>query len=165
MPFIETQRTNNTMVHFTTVYLTLYLGCKSVDDKGVFVSDANAHHSEWLESVSPTHRHGRDGLDFCNLSGCEQLVCSPTHIAGNRLDLVMTVVPDIVDVVVGTPLGTSDHCFLSCVLRVEQSVPEYNVNTTVFSKHHTNWDSVHSAVRSFAYSTILKPADPLVTFD
>ena len=36
----------------------------------------------------------------------------PTHIAGNRLDLVMTDVPDIVDVVVGTPLGTSDHCFV-----------------------------------------------------
>ena len=44
------------------------------------------------------------------------------HIAGNRLDLVMTDVSNIVDVVVGTPLGTSDHCFVSCVLHVEQSV-------------------------------------------
>ena len=32
----------------------------------------------------------RDALHFCNLSGCEQLVRCPTHIAGNRLDLVMT---------------------------------------------------------------------------
>ena len=39
---------------------------QSVDDKAVFVfvGDANAHHSEWLEFVSPTHRHGRDALDF-----------------------------------------------------------------------------------------------------
>ena len=76
---------------------------QSVDDKAVFVfvGDANAHHSEWLESVSPTDRHGRDALDFCNLSGCEQLVRCPTHVAGNRLDLVMTDVLDIVDVVVG----------------------------------------------------------------
>ena len=48
---------------------------QSVDDKAVFVfvGDANAHHSEWLESVSHTYRHGRDALDFCNLSGssCE----------------------------------------------------------------------------------------------
>ena len=51
----------------------------------------------------------------------------PIHIAGNIFDLVMTDVPNIVDVVVGTPLGSSDHCFVSCVLRVEQSVPEYNV--------------------------------------
>ena len=64
----------------------------------------------------------------------------PTHIDGNRLDLVMTEVPDIVDVVVGTPLGTSDHCFVSCVLRVDKSVPEYNARSTVFLKHLTNWD-------------------------
>ena len=54
---------------------------KSVDDKAVFVfvSDANAHHSQWFEPVSPTDRHGRDALDFYNLSGCEQLVrCSLT---------------------------------------------------------------------------------------
>ena len=32
----------------------------------VFVGDAIPHHSEWLESVSPTDQHGRDALDFCN---------------------------------------------------------------------------------------------------
>ena len=48
----------------------------------VFVGDANVHHSEWLESVSPADRQGRDALDFCNLSGSEQLVRGPTHIAG-----------------------------------------------------------------------------------
>ena len=108
---------------------------QSVDDKAVFVfvSEANAHHSEWLESVSPTDRHGRDALDFCNLSGCEQLVGGPTHIAGNRLDLVMTKMPDIVDMVVVTPLATSENCFVSCMLRVELSVQEYNVRSTVFS--------------------------------
>ena len=73
--------------------------------------------------------------------------CS-SHIAGNRLDLVMSDVPDIVDVVVGT-FGTSDHWFVSCVLRVEQFVPEYNVRSTVFLKHRTHWDTVRSAVRSF----------------
>ena len=72
----------------------------------------------------------------------------PTHIAGNRLDLVKTV-PDIVDVFIGTPLGTSGHCFVSFVLRVEQYVPEFNIRITVFLKHRTNWDSVRGAVRSF----------------
>ena len=66
---------------------------QSVDHKAVFVfvDDANAHHSDWLESVSPTDRDGRDAHDFFNLSGCEQLVRCPTHIAGNRLDVVMTM--------------------------------------------------------------------------
>ena len=140
---------------------------QSVDDKAVFVfvSDANAHHSECLESVSPTDQHGHDTLYFCNLLGCKQLVHCPTHIAGNRLDLVMTDVPDIVDVFVGTPLGTSDHCFVSCVLWVKQSVLEYNIGSTVFLKHRTNLDNVCCTVRSFTWSTSLKSADPLDAFD
>ena len=37
-----------------------------VDDKAVlvFVGDTNAHHSEWLESISPNDWHGRDALNF-----------------------------------------------------------------------------------------------------
>ena len=67
--------------------------------------------------------------------------------------------------VAGTPLGTSDHCFVSCVLRFEQSVSEYNVRSTVFLKYRTNWDRILGAVWSFAWSTMLRSADPLVEFD
>ena len=111
---------------------------QSVDDKAVFVfvGDANAHHSEWLESVSPTDQYGHDALDFCNLSGCELLVRCPTHITGDRLYLVMMDAPDIVNVLfIGTPLGTSDNCFVSCVLQVEQSVLKNNIRRTVLVMH------------------------------
>ena len=69
MPFTVT---HGMMVLFMTV-LDSMARVQAVDDKAVFVfvSDANAHHSEWLESVSPTDRHGRDALDFYNLSGCK----------------------------------------------------------------------------------------------
>ena len=77
----------------------------------------------------------------------------------------MTDVPDIVDVFVGTPLGTSDHCFVGCVLRVEQSVREHSIRSTVFLEHRTIWDNVCCAVRSFNWSTILKSADPLHAFN
>ena len=40
----------------------------------VFVGDFNAHHREWLGSVSQTDAHGRCLLDFATSSGCEQLV-------------------------------------------------------------------------------------------
>ena len=70
-----------------------------------------------------------------------------------------------VDEVIGTPFGTSAHSFVSCVLRVEQSVPEYNARSTVFLKHRTNWDSVRSLVRSFTWNTILESADLLVAID
>ena len=60
---------------------------QTVDYKAVFVfvGEANALHSEWLESASSADRYGRDAVDFCNLSGCEQLVRCPIHIALNRL--------------------------------------------------------------------------------
>ena len=115
--------------------------------------------------LSPTDRHGRDALDFCNLSGCGHLVSCLTHIAGNRLVLVMTDVPDILDVFVGIPLRSSNHCFVSCVLRVEQSVPEYNIRSTVVLKHRTTWDNVLCAIRSIIWSTIMKSSDPLDAFD
>ena len=44
-------------------------------------------------------------------------------------------------------------------------MPEYNVRSTVFLMHRTNWDRVRRTVRSFTWSTILKSADPLVAFD
>ena len=77
----------------------------------------------------------------------------------------MTGAPDLVDVFIGTSLGTSDHCFVGSVLRFEQSVPEYNVRSTVFLKHRTNWDNVPCAIRSFTWRAILRSADPLNVFD
>ena len=77
----------------------------------------------------------------------------------------MTDVPDIVEVIVGTPLGTSDHGAGSYVPRVEQCLPEYNVKSTVFLKHRTNWDNVCGEIRRFTSSTTLKSADSLVPFD
>ena len=50
------------------------------------------------------------------------------------------------------------------MLRVEQSVPEYSVRSTVFRKNRTIRDCVRNAVRSFTWNTILKSADPLVAF-
>ena len=86
---------------------------QSVDDKAVFifVGDANSHHSESLESVIPTDRHGGDALDFCTLSGCEQFMRGATHIASNRLGFMMIDATDIVDVSICSTLYTSDDCF------------------------------------------------------
>ena len=59
-----------------TVSLTLWLGLATtiVDDNSVFVfvGDANTHQYEWLESVSPSAPHERDGFEFWILKSCEQ---------------------------------------------------------------------------------------------
>ncbi len=56
----------------------------------VFVGNYNAHHCEWLESVSPTDAHGRAAVDFANVFGCFRLVVGLTHLAGSRLNLFLT---------------------------------------------------------------------------
>ena len=52
----------------------------------VFVGDVNATLSGWTISITDLYR--RDTLEFCNLSGCEKLVCYPPC---NRLDKVCRV--------------------------------------------------------------------------
>ena len=138
--------THYTIVHFTTASMTLWLGCNQLmirQSLSLLVMSMLITLSGWSEFPSFLRSQ------------------SPRN-------LLTTDVPGIVDVVVGTPLCTSDHCFVSCVtcvLRVEQSVPEYNVRSIVFLQHCSNWNSVHIAVRSFKWSTVLKSAVPLVEFD
>ena len=77
----------------------------------------NAHREEWLGS-STTTVHGKTTLDIASSSGCEQVVTETTHIDGGVLDLVLTYVHDLVDVQVGSTVGTSDHSaiFIDIVL-------------------------------------------------
>ena len=44
----------------------------------LFVGDLNGHHQEWLSSMT-TNSHGVAAFDFATVSGCGQLVVSPTH--------------------------------------------------------------------------------------
>ena len=60
----------------------------------LFVFNINGHHQEWLGSMT-TNSHGVAAFDFATMSGCDQLVVSPTHARGGALDLLMTDVPDL----------------------------------------------------------------------
>ena len=77
----------------------------------------NAHHEEWLGSVSGTGRHGVVVYDFSKISGCVQLINGPTHNKlGNYLDLLLTDAPGIANSVVVLPLGKSDNSSISFTL-------------------------------------------------
>ncbi len=53
----------------------------------VFIGDFNAHHREWLESVSPTDSHGRAALDFDNVS------CYSLQLRGQEQSTVHVFLP------------------------------------------------------------------------
>ena len=59
----------------------------------LFLGDLNGHHQEWLVSTT-TNRHGVTAFDFATVSGCDQLIVSPTHARGGTLDPLITDVPD-----------------------------------------------------------------------
>ena len=69
----------------------------------LFVGELNDHHQEWLGSTT-TNNHGVAAFDFATVSGCDQLVVSPTHAHGGKLDLLMTYVPDLIRVAVVAPI-------------------------------------------------------------
>ena len=98
----------------------------------VFVGDFNAHHREWLNSVSPTNCHGLRAIDFSTESGCEQIIHRPTHRSGNTLDLLFTDAPATVTSNVGSPIRTSDHCFVSPYIKTEPRPIEYKVNPSAW---------------------------------
>ena len=105
----------------------------------LFVSDLNGHHQEWLGSTT-TNRHGAASFDFATVSGCDQLVVSPTHARGGTLDILMIDVPDLVRVFVVAPIGKSDHFSLSAVISMAQAVPNLCVNRKVFLRHQVNFE-------------------------
>ena len=98
-----------------------------------FVSDLNVHHQEWLGSTT-TNLHGVAAFDFATVSGCDQLVVSPTHAYGGKFYLLMADVPDLVRVAVVAPIGNSDHFSLSAVISMAQAVPNLRVWNTVQCK-------------------------------
>ena len=77
----------------------------------LFVGDLNGHHQKWLGSTM-TNIHGVSAFDFATVSGYDQLVVGPTHARGGILYLLMTDVPDLIQVAVVAPIGNSDHSSL-----------------------------------------------------
>ena len=84
----------------------------------LFVGDLNGHHQEWLGSTT-TNSHGVAAFDFSTVSGCDQLVVGPTHARDGTLELLMTDVPDLIQVAVVPPIFNSDHSSLSAVINLD----------------------------------------------
>ena len=127
----------------------------------LFVGDFNAHHREWLNSVSPTDCHGLRALDFATESGCEQLIHRPTHRSGNPLDLILTDVPGVITSNVGSPIGTSDHTYVSAHIKTEQVVPEVSSSRKIYLKSQGNWNGVLRDLSNLNWSHFYHQDDPI----
>ena len=126
----------------------------------LFAGDLNGHHQEWLGSTM-TNSHGVAAFGFATVSGCDQLVVGPTHARGGILDLLMTDVPDPIQIAVVAPIGNSDHSSLSAVISTAQAVPNLCVSRKVFLKHKVNWNTVSGEMRDLPWSNIWSSDNPI----
>ena len=126
----------------------------------LFMSDLNGHHQEWLGSTT-TNRDGVAAFDFATVSGWHQLVAGPTHAHGGTLYLLITDVPDLVQVAVVAPIGNSDHSSLSAVISMAKAVPKWCVSRKVLLKHQVNWNTVCGAIRELPWRNISLSDNPV----
>ena len=136
------------------------------DNRAVFcfVSDFHCYHNDWLGS-SRTDSHGISARDFASLTDCRQLVTGATHRFGGVLDLVLTNVPDLCNVQVGSPIGNSDHSYLSVILTTNVRVPSFCVSRTVYQKSRVNWDNAVSDVMGLSWSDVFRSENMVQALD
>ena len=100
-------------------------------------------------------------FDFATVSGCDQLVVTPTLACGGALDLLMSDVPDLVRVAVVAPIGNSDHSSLSVVISMVQAVPNLCASRKVFLKPQVNWNTVCGAILDLPWRNIWLADNPI----
>ena len=125
----------------------------------VFIGDFNAHHKEWLNSIFQTDCHGLRALDFSSESGCDQIIHNSTHRSGNTLDLIFTDTPGVVAGNVGSPIGTSDHCYVSAIIKTEHTVPDISFSCKIYLKSQADWDGILNELRELDWPDIYRQVD------
>ena len=128
------------------------------DRKGsfVFIGNFNAHHKEWLDSISQTYCHGLRALDFSSESGCDQIIHNPTHRLGNYFGLIFSDTPGVVVGSVGSPIGTSDHCYISAMIKTEHTVPDISFSHKIYLKSQADWDGILNDLQELDWPDIYR---------
>ena len=153
-----------------TIYECLqnsYINIQEEDRKScfLFVGDLNAHHRDWLNSVSPTDHHGIAALDFSNITGCDQIVTGATHTSGNRLDLLLTDVGGVVEVQTIAPIGSSDHKGLACRVQLDFPVPDFSITREVIIKSRINWNGINRTFDSIIWRDVYNAPCPITALN
>ena len=118
----------------------------------------NGNHQEWLGSTN-TNSHGVAAHDLATVSGCDQLVIGPTHAREGTLDLLMTDVPDLVQLTVVAPLSNSDHSSLSTAISMAKDVRNLCVSRKVLLKHLVKYTTVREVILEVLYDDCRRVLD------
>ena len=115
----------------------------------LFVGSVNAYHEEWLGS-STTNLHRKAACDCTSSSDFVQMVKKPSHFNAAVITLVLTDVPDVVEIRVGSPIGTSNHSFVFIDVVLKQPISQLVCRQEVYLKTSVDWELVREDVKHAA---------------
>ena len=80
-------------------------------------------------------------------------------MSGNCLDLILTGTPGIVAGNVGSPVGTSDHCYVSAIIKTEPAVPDIPFSRKIYLKSQAVWDGILNDLQDLDSPDIYRQVD------
>ena len=86
------------------------------------------------------------------------LIYSP-HRSGNCLDFIFTDTTGVVAGNVGSPTGTSDHCYVSAIIKTEHVVPDISFSRKIYLKSQADWDGILNDLHELDWPDIYRQAD------
>ena len=76
------------------------------------------------------------------------------------MDLIFTDTPGVVVVGnVGSPTGTSDHCYVSAIIKTEHAVPDILSSHKIYVKSQADWDGILNDLHELDWPDIYRQVD------
>ena len=75
------------------------------------------------------------------------------------MDLIFTDTPGVIAGNVGSPIGTSDHCYVSAIIKIEHAVPDISFSHKIYLKSQADWDGVLNDLCELDWPDIYRQVD------
>ena len=131
------------------------ISTNNLNEDLILLGDFNLPNINW-GTMSGSTPQSTDFCDFLFELNLEQLISTPTHIAGNILDVILSNTTIINDIQVITPLPcglSSDHYLIHFTFLVDHpSTVPHKVHKSVYDYSKANWDGLLLFLQSQDYT-------------
>ena len=135
---------------------------RNVENNSIIIGDINLPGIDW--EARRADRKGTPFLEAALEAGLQQLVSTPTHNKGNRLDFLLTNVPEkIISVSDVGCLGKSDHCMLMTEFYMEPKRVELTTTKLLWNK--ANYENIRKDLGDKDWSVLKNVTDVEAAWD
>ena len=75
------------------------------------------------------------------------------------MDLIFTDTPGVVAGNVDSPIGSSDHCYVSATIKTEKAVPDISFFRKIYLKSQADWDGILDDLHKLDWPDIYRQVD------